>query len=281
MRVIHAGGFPEGLRWHDGELWFSDLRSRDVWSWAPASGLTRRAFIPGQPSGLGWWADDTLLVSSMLDGLLVAVRPSGKDIVASLGRMTTGPINDMLVDAAGRAYVGSLGFDPTYAHLGPDDLTPERIGSAVQAVPLLLVGPDGSVTVAADDLVVPNGMALLDEGRTLVVAETLLGRLTAFDVATDGRLVNRRVHAELPGPPDGICAGGDGTVWAGLLMAERFVQVSATGEIIAEVATPGRVAVDCALGGPDGRTLFGAVVAGAFDLWGGGTVSGAIESWEI
>jgi sugar lactone lactonase YvrE len=281
MSPLYSGGFPEGLRWRDGELWLSDMFRRVVVS-IDASGRRRsRAFIPGQPSGLGWLPDGTLLISSMLDGHVVACRADTPRILASPGTLTTGPTNDMLVDAAGRAYVGSLGFDPAYGGLTPEELGPTSVGSTIDAVPLIMVQPTGEMTVVADDLAVPNGMALVDHGRTLIVAETLRRCLTAFDVDGDGGLSGRRNFAMLPAPVDGICTDGQDAVWASQLMDERFVRVADGGRILAEVRTPGRTAVDCVLGGADGATMFASVVEGPMDFWTRGEIGGTIEAFRV
>src|SRR5580692_10439893 len=105
-------GFPEGLRWHDGELWFSDMLTRRVESVAADGSRRLRAFVPYQPSGLGWRPDGTLLVSSMLDRAVIAARPESREVVARLDPHAIGAANDMLVDEQGRAYVGSHGFEP-------------------------------------------------------------------------------------------------------------------------------------------------------------------------
>src|SRR3954447_9516960 len=112
--------FPEGLRWHDDELWFADMVTRRVMSVDAAGTATLRAYVPHQPSGLGWRPDGILLVSSMLDQCVVACVDGRRERVADLSELAIGATNDMLVDDAGRAYVGSHGFDPPYGWTGWD-----------------------------------------------------------------------------------------------------------------------------------------------------------------
>ncbi len=79
---------------------------------------------------------------------------------------------------------------------------------------VVLVKPDGSVTPVADGLAFPNGMAVTADNATLIVAESYAELLTAFDIADDGTLSNRRTWAATPGDhPDGICLDGDGATW--------------------------------------------------------------------
>src|SRR5688572_24857015 len=101
--------------------------------------------VPRQPSGLGWDTDGRLLVVSMLDRRLLRQEPDGSLIeVADLSSYTESPCNDMVVDAAGRAYVGNFGFD--------------LLGGATRRPTVLVrVDPDGSTVVVADGLEFPNG----------------------------------------------------------------------------------------------------------------------------
>ena len=238
--------FPEGLCWHQGELWFSDFGLRRVFSVDPAGRKTERAYIPGQPSGIGFRPDGTPLVISMLDHLLINLGGDSPTIEADLSSHCVGPANDMIVDSAGRTYFGAFGYDPGYE--GAEALAPSTLS---------MVSPDGEVTEVADGLLFPNGMALSEDGGTLVVAETFGNRLTAFTVAEDGTLSSRRVFADLgERAPDGICMDAAGAIWAGCPFSEDFVHVAEGGEVLASVPVPGRWGVATALGGEDGRTLY-------------------------
>jgi sugar lactone lactonase YvrE len=140
--------------------------------------------------------------------------------------------------------VGNFGFD---RHRGE----PEKPACIAR------VDPDGRVTRAADDLLFPNGTVVTDDGRTLIVAETLGHRLTAFDVAADGSLSNRRVFARLAGVfPDGICLDAEGAVWVADARTPRVVRVFEGGRIERTISTGDRCAFACMLGGLDRTTLF-------------------------
>ena len=98
---------------------------------------------------------------------------------------------------------------------------------------IALVTPDGSVRQVADGIAFPNGMAVTPDNSTLIVAESYGNRLTAFDIAADGSLSNRRVWADLgDGVPDGICLDAEGAVWYGDVPNKRCVRVREGGEVL-------------------------------------------------
>jgi sugar lactone lactonase YvrE len=210
-----------------------------------ADGRVERKFdVPGRPSGLGWRPDGTLLVVSMEDRLLLAFRDGDASTVADLSSVATWHANDMVVDAVGRAYIGNFGWD-------------YRASREPVAASLARVDLDGSVHVAADNLLFPNGVVLSADGRTMVVAETYGARLTAFDVGDDGSLSGRRVFAELDGVhPDGICLDAEGAVWVSTARGGEVIRVREGGEVTDRIASGRRGAFACALGGVDRRTLF-------------------------
>jgi sugar lactone lactonase YvrE len=235
--------FPEAPRWHDGRLFFSDFYSYRVIA-VDAHGKAETVLtVPGQPSGLGWTPDDRLLVVSMLDRTLLRVDASGPTVVADMSALATGPCNDMVVDAEGRAYVGNFGFD-------------RHKGEPPRTACLARVDPDGTVTRAAEDLMFPNGTVITPDGRTLIVAETYARRLAAFDRDRAGALSNRRVFADLgENYPDGICLDAEGAVWVADPRNALVLRVHDGGRRSREIPA-GRGAYACMLGGPDRRTLF-------------------------
>jgi sugar lactone lactonase YvrE len=254
--VRHTGlSFGEAPRWHGGRLWFSDFYRHGVFSLGE-DGERLELTVEGQPSGLGWQPDGTLLVVSMTDHVILAVGADGTarehaDISAYCGYWA----NDMVVAADGTAYVGNFGFDL--------DSWMESLGSLPEGAPipptastsLVVIAPDGRVTQAVDDQHFPNGMVLGADGTTLIVGESLARRLTAYDVAADGTLSNRRVFAQLEVPPDGICLDEEGQVWVANPLAPQCLRVAEGGEVTAVVTTE-RHCFACMLGGVDRRTLY-------------------------
>lgn len=257
-RTVASGlHFPEGPRWHEDRIWFSDLYSHQVYS-AREDGadLRTEATVEAQPSGLGWLPDRRLLIVSQLDRKILRREPDGTLAThADLGGHATGAANDMVVDAAGRAYVGNFGFD--------------LMGGAPHTTASLhRVDPDGTVTEAAADLWFPNG-AVITADNVLIVGETFGNRVTAFDLTGDGHLVNRRAWAEFgpvpaeagealkepPVGPDGCCLDAEGALWIADATGNRLIRVTEGGTITDEIR-PGTGVFACALGGADGRTLF-------------------------
>lgn len=259
--------FLEGPRWHDGRVWFSDFYTHTVHSAREdGSDLRLEAEVPQQPSGLGWLPDGRLLVVSMIDKRILRREPDGTLVThADLSAYAAGPVNDMTVDARGRAYVGNFGYDL-------------MAGAPLETAPLVRVDPDGTVTEVATGLWFANGIVITDDG-TLVVNETFGFRMSAFDVTADGGLTNHRTFAEFaPLPavrdmatilatdavmPDGSCLDSDGAVWVADAAGSGVLRVVDGGEVTDRVDV-GSPVFACALGGADGKTLF-ACAAPDFD----------------
>lgn len=236
--------FPEGPRWHRGRLYFSDMHAREVVAVDLSGQRETIASVPCRPSGLGHLPSGELLVVSMTDRKLLVLRSGQLQEVADLAAIAAGHCNDMVVDGAGRAYVGNYGFA-------------FEEGEAPRPTVLALVTPDGQARAVADDLLFPNGCVITSDGRTLIVAETLRNCLTAFDVAADGSLSNRRLFAKLDAFPDGICLDAEGCVWvANPVRGGGFLRVAEGGEIKARVDSEDHGGYACMLGGSERRTLF-------------------------
>lgn len=249
--------FCDALRWHDDELWFSDLLGRHIYHYNPATGqLNRIAYIAGQPSGLGHMSDGTLVAASMLDRLILRWIEGKPTIFRDLSSICTSPLNDLLVDEHDRIYVGSFGFQPAYDD--PRNAQPSNL--------YLIKNIDDDtipyVSVVAEDLLFPNGMVMTHGGTRLVVAETFANRITRFDVHSDGSLSHRTVLCDLGDrAPDGLCATTDDSVWVGCPFSEEFLKISANGKMLEVVKTEGRWAVSPVIGGTNQDLLFLATAA--------------------
>jgi sugar lactone lactonase YvrE len=267
-QLLTGLGFAEGPRWHEGKLWFSDFHLRLVRHVDAAGNVTLVTHVPGRPSGLGFLPDGRLLVVSMDDRRLLRLEHGALREHADLSRYTRHPCNDMVVDRAGNAFIGHMGFDLLARPPQP------------KPAELLCVRADGESHVAASDLSFPNGPAITADGRTLIVAETFAGRLSAFNLGPDGTLSARRVFAELPGrAPDGICLDAEGAVWVADARGKACVRVREGGEI-SDVIHTERGCYACALGGSDGRTLFLCTAEG-YDLAAMARETGAIETTRV
>jgi sugar lactone lactonase YvrE len=243
--VLDGLVFPEGPRWHDSRLFFSDQHAKRVLAMDPSGQAETVTEVAEQPSGLGWLPDGRMLVVSMRDRRVLSLQPDGTlALHADLAALAPGQCNDMVVDASGRAYVGNFGFD-MYA------------GAEPKTTCVMAVDPDGTARVAADDLGFPNGSVITPDGHTLLVGESMAARIAAFDIAGDGALSNRREWAKLEGATvDGMCLDAEGAVWAACPFTGRALRIREGGEVVDEVKGTHPGVYACMLGGPDRRTLY-------------------------
>ena len=228
--------FGEGPRWFEGMLWFSDMLGSAVHTVTMCGSMTTLPLPGHTPSGLGFTPDGTLLIVSTTDRLVLGYDGDSVGTIADLSALAPAELGDMVVDDAGRAYIGSQA----------------RADGVI-----IRLDPDGSSTVVADGLDFPNGMAITEDRSTLIVAESVGRRLTAFRIEADGGLSGRRAFADgLDGPPDGIALDAEGGVWVAMTLAHQFERIMDGGAVTDRIDLDGRAAIACALGGPDGKTLF-------------------------
>ena len=283
--IASGFSFLESPRWHDGRLWLSDFYTHRVLTVDAAGQVETVCTVPAQPSGLGWLPDGRLLVCAMRDRQLLRLEADGRLVVhADLSAIAGGHINDMVVDGQGRAYVGNFGFDRS----GDAPLTPAR---------LACVWPDGTARAVADGLYFPNGSVITPDGRTLIVAETMGNRLSAFDIAADGTLGPRRdwavfgpVSADLRMPalreamavtPDGIALDADGALWVADTRNRRVLRVAEGGRVLQEISTGDMGVYACMLGGPARRTLYVCVAPEGVPSHARSKVDAALWSVEV
>jgi sugar lactone lactonase YvrE len=237
--------FGESPRWHDGRLWFSDWLAHEVVAvdLDGKSEVMVRVDFPSMPMCIDRLPDGRLLIVSPSDGLILRREPDGSLLPhADLSGLDRG-FNEIVVDGRGNIYVNGGGFDL---------MAGEEFAPGIVA----LVTADGSVRQVADGIAFGNGMAVTPDNLHLIVAESYGKRLTAFDIAANGDLSNRRVWADLgDGVPDGICLDAENAVWYADVPNKRCVRVREGGQVLQTIALD-RGCFACMLGGPDGKTLF-------------------------
>jgi sugar lactone lactonase YvrE len=250
----------ESPRWHDDRLWFADWGRNEVIAIDLNGHSEVMARVPSFPISIDWLPDGRMLCVSGRDALLMHPGPDGSlATFTDLSRIAPPPWNELVVDGRANVYVNNTGFDFPGAEFAP--------GSIV------LITPDGSARRAAGDVAFPNGMVVTPDNRTLILAESYASRLTAFEIAPDGSLGDRRVWAELDGgAPDGICLDTDGAVWYADVPNKRCVRVREGGKVLQTVAID-RGCFACMLGGSDNSTLF--IVAAQWSDLAGTMGSGA------
>lgn len=258
--LTDGGSFFEGPRWRDDRWWVSDFYRHGVYT-VTTDGLVEKVLdAPQQSSGLGWLPDGSLVWVSMVDRKVMRRSPDGEtSVYADLSGHATGHVNDLVAANDGNVWVGNFGFDLME-------------GADLQPAKLMRIDPEGKLSVAAEDLYFPNGMVITPDQKTLVVGETFGNRMTAFTIADDGELYDRRDWAEFgprpaPGPradmlkqlsigPDGCCLDAEGQIWIADAFNQRCIRVAEGGEITDEIKAPeGQGVFACMLGDTDGRTL--------------------------
>jgi sugar lactone lactonase YvrE len=249
--VMEGIVFGESPRWHEGRLWFSDWGANAVIALDADGRHEVVVTVPSFPMCIDFLPDGRLLVVDSAQRRVLRRELDGSLILhADLSEVSDKPWNDIVVDDRGNAYVNNIGFEFPGGEFAP--------GTVV------LVTPEGGVTAVADDLAFPNGMAITPNGATLVVAESYANRLTAYDIADDGGLGNRRVWAATPDDhPDGICMDAEDAVWYADVGNRRCARVREGGEVLATVELD-RGAFACVLSRGDDPHLF---VVG--QRWGG------------
>jgi sugar lactone lactonase YvrE len=244
--LLEGLAIGESPRWHDGRLWLSNWGADEI----VAVDLEGKSEVVGPGSeGLGWatnWLPDGRMLITGAE--LLRVDPDGSRVRhAELGHISPFGWSELTVDGRGNAYVNTINFD--FAHFD-DVLRNEQAPGKIA-----LVTPDGDAREVADGLAFPNGMVVTPDNRTLIVAESFAGRLTAFDIGDDGGLSNRRTWADGIAP-DGICLDADGCVWVSTSHeAKDCARVREGGDVLERIQLD-RFCFASMLGGPDRRTLF-------------------------
>jgi sugar lactone lactonase YvrE len=223
-------------------LWFADWGAQEVATVEMHGNRDLVVQTPSFPFCIDWLPDGRLLLVLARDGLVLRTGPDGMlETHADLTSLSSKPWNDITVDRNGNAFVGNVGFDFPFGEFEPGILA--------------VIAPDGTARQVADDVAFPNGMVITADGSTLIVAESYAARLTAFSLGDDGTLSERRVWADLAGGvADGICLDAEGAIWYGDPNG-KCVRVREGGEVL-QVIELENGCFACALGGPDGRTLF-------------------------
>lgn len=247
---------PECPRWHDERVWFSDIRGDTVYRIDDGGHVSPVHRFPDgeEPAGLGWLPNGDLLVAGMANRVIYRVSNGRATVHADVKPLAPHQINDMIVTSAGTAFVTQLGFDLDAPQPNP------------QPTVVIRVHPDGTIGTAADDLMVPNGIAVNDSETTLVIAESGAARLSRFALR-DGVLSDRR-YEPLPATtavpfcaPDGICLDEQGGRWVADSINRRVFRVQ--DGVITDEHLFDQYVLACVLGGHDRRSLYVCVT----DAW--------------
>jgi sugar lactone lactonase YvrE len=241
--ILDGLAFPEAPRWRSGRLWFTDQHAHAILATDPAGKCETIAATEDLPGGLGWLPDGRVIVVFMTQRRVMQLTGEGLAEYADLSAQASFHCNDMVVDAAGRSYVGNFGFDL-------------HGGGEIRPAEIIRIDQDGNVEVFARDVIFPNGSVITRSGDTLLVAETFAHRISAFGLDARGRVASRRVWANLgEHTPDGICMDADGALWVASPGTKALFRVAEGGAVLDRCATRG-TPYACMLGGGDRRTLY-------------------------
>jgi len=263
--------FGEGPRWHENKLWFSDFYSHKVMTLDENNSLETVCDVPSQPSGLGWLPNGDLLIVSMLDRKILKFSEGSISVHADLSEYVAHKCNDMVVGRDGTAYVGNFGMGDA--------------GESLNSTHLMIVKSDGTVLKGPDNLLFPNGTVITEDGKNLIIAETLGAKLTSFDIEDNGELTNRKLWARTSPlfslliikslsslgfdlskidfskysknlhVPDGICLDEKNGIWIASPTTKAVVRIEKGGNITDKINTP-KGAFACMLGGKERKTLY-------------------------
>jgi sugar lactone lactonase YvrE len=248
VRQLLGGlSFGESLRWHQDRLWLADWGAQEIVA-VDSRGrpeVMARVDFPAFPMCIDWLPDGQLLIVAARDGRLLRQEPDGSLVSQADLSGLAGPgypWNEIVVDGRGNAYLNNQGFDFPGEQFAPGMI--------------VLLTPDGSARPVANGIAFPNGMAITPDNSTLIVAESYGQKLTAFHIAADGGLSPPRLWADLgDGVPDGICLDAEGAIWYADVPNQQCVRVREGGQVLQTIHLD-RGCFSCALGGPDGTTLF-------------------------
>ena len=270
-KLIGGLYFGEGPRWHENKLWFSDFYSHKVMTLDENNSLETVCEVPNQPSGLGWLPNGDLLIVSMLDRKILRFSEGSISVHADLSEYVAHKCNDMVVGRDGTAYVGNFGMGDA--------------GESLNSTHLMIVKSDGTVLKGPDNLLFPNGTVITEDGKNLIIAETLGAKLTSFDIEDNGELTNRKLWARTSPlfslliikflssmgfdlskvdfskysknlhVPDGICLDEKNGIWIASPTTKAVVRIEKGGNITDTINTP-KGAFACMLGGKERKTLY-------------------------
>ncbi|NOR79607.1 MAG: hypothetical protein GQ529_02045 [Methyloprofundus sp.] len=235
--------FPEGPRWRQDKLWFTDQHARNIKTVDVYGNSELIAGLDDLPGGLGWLPDGRLLVVSMTKRQLLVLDQGELKLFADLSAHASFHCNDMLTGPTGNSYVGNFGYDL-------------HAGAPLSTAEIILVSPVGKSKVVSSDVVFPNGMVITLDSKTLIVAETFASRLSSFSIHTDGSLGKRELWADLGDAfPDGICLDQENAIWAACPNTGDVIRVEQGGKVTDTVKTIGN-AYACMIGGAERNKLF-------------------------
>lgn len=238
--------YPESPRWHEGELWFTDVFLGEVKVLDSQNKVRVMARYDGVLSGIGWMPNGDFCAVSVFEHKVLKIDDGQFFVWADLDDEISFASNDMIIDERGHAFIGNISFN--YMQ-----------GEAPRAGNIKHLDINGHCTTAVADIGTANGMAVSPDGSTLFVAETFADCLSAFRLDNKGQLSHKWQVASFPDGscPDGICLDNQGAIWVACSQSCFVYRVSLQGVYLDSIALPdGVYPLACVLGGHERKTLF-------------------------
>ncbi|HEU4486970.1 MAG TPA: SMP-30/gluconolactonase/LRE family protein [Povalibacter sp.] len=273
----HIEKLAEGFIWSEGPVWvesgnyllFDCVPGNTLYRWSEQDGLSvflRPSGYTGSEPGIfaepgcnGLFPDshDTILMCDHGNRMVVrfnVVTRQKTPLATHFGGKRLNSPNDVIKRSDGTIFF----TDPPYGLEGRN-ASPHK---ELDFNGIYRIDPDGSLHLLDRDMTYPNGLSLMPDERTLLVANSDPDQPVwmAFTLNARGEPTDKRVFADVsdlmgehnPGLPDGLRITGDGTVFAtapgGVLVMNR------DGKRLGMIRT-GTAISNCAFG-EDGRTLF-------------------------
>jgi gluconolactonase len=240
----------------DGLLYVVEMRGGRV-SRVRGDGTVETFATPGDgPNGLAFAADGSLYVCNN-GGLPVLGQRHTQGRIERINR--EGEVARVLDESEGRPLQApnDLVFD-RHGNLYFTDPIPSEGGSTRKPAGIGFLSSAGEARRLELALEGPNGIAVTDDGGTLLVCETGRGRVHAYPIEAPGVLGPGRVYCELPeGKPDGCCLDAGGyLIVCGVQSGKLFVFPPGGGAAVESIEFPDLGTTNACFGGDDFRTLF-------------------------
>ncbi|MBM3219691.1 MAG: SMP-30/gluconolactonase/LRE family protein [Candidatus Rokubacteria bacterium] len=268
-----------GFRWAEGPVWFGDVRCL-LWSDIPNNRIMRwdeatgAATVFRQPSNFanGNTRDRQGRLITCLHGGRSVVRTEYDGTITTLaerydGKRLNSP-NDVVVKSDGSIWFS----DPVFGILGYYEgykAEPEGPVTCVYRID----GATGELSVVADDVNGPNGLAFSPDESILYVVESRANprTISAYDVVGGKKLAKKRTLINAgPGTPDGFRVDVDGNLWCGWGMGQPGLDgvhvFNPEGRLIGRIDLPERCANLC-FGGTYRNRLFMVASTSVYSLY--------------
>ena len=245
---IFASGLrgPEGPAFdRAGNLYVTELEGGTVQRIAPDGTVSAFVRTGGRPNGSAFHRNGDLYIADASLGAVFRVPPDGRPYMfADAGEEAFRNPNDLAFDRQGGLYL----TDPVMNGGDPDGR-------------VYYVRPDGDISLFAEGLRFPNGVALTPDGDHLMVAETRTGAIHEFTLDAPGSYAQRRVRVELEhgperGGPDGMAFTEDGFLYVAIARFGAVVVIDPDDNLVERIEPGGGFPTNVAFGGGERRTLF-------------------------